>query len=139
MCFTHRCVCSQRNENCFVITDSRSRGEAATPIVTRVWVIASGPSSAMRGRFFPQRLSFTKKKKKKNMLIGDSRLLASCVHHEVTSSTWLWSHRDFHLRTQFQGSSYMFANAGAGIALTSTKVGIIAYFMSCLIQMTPSV
>lgn len=57
------CVCSQCNENCFVITDSRSRGEAATPTVTRVWVIASGPSSAMRGRFFSATVVHHKKQK----------------------------------------------------------------------------
>ncbi|CAG13164.1 unnamed protein product, partial [Tetraodon nigroviridis] len=45
--------------------DSRSKGEAVTLIVTRAWVIASGPSSATRGRFFPQRLFITQKKKKK--------------------------------------------------------------------------
>lgn len=37
----------------FIISDSRSKGEAATPPVTRVWGTAFGPSSAERGRFSP--------------------------------------------------------------------------------------
>ena len=35
----------------FVLADSRSKGETAILTATRAWVIASGPSSAMRGRF----------------------------------------------------------------------------------------
>lgn len=63
--FTHRCDCSQWNENFFVLTDSRSKGEAVTPIVTRAWVIASGPSSAARGRFFHNGCPSHKKRKKR--------------------------------------------------------------------------
>lgn len=74
----------ESNENLFVITDSRSKEEAATPIVTRAWAIASGPSSAMRGRFFHKRCHPSHKKKE--TLIGANsrfRLPVSCVHKEV--------------------------------------------------------
>lgn len=80
----------ENNENLFVITDSRSKEEAATPIVTRAWVIASGPSSAMRGRFFHNRCHPSHKKK--GTLIGaNSRfsLPVSCVHTEVIALVWL--------------------------------------------------
>lgn len=71
------------NYNISVITDSRSKEEAVTPIVTRAWVIASAPSSAMRGRFFHNGVHHTKKEK---TLIADNSLPVSCVHQEVISS-----------------------------------------------------
>lgn len=54
----------------YVVAGSRSRGDPVTPTATRAWVIASGPSSAMRGRKSIEDVTKCVRERKKTIASG---------------------------------------------------------------------